>query len=388
MSPTRINHNAHLTDVHRNLSVHNAGASRQIGMLSSGLRVERASDDPASLALADGIASEVRAIAEGTRNIQQTFALIQVADGSLNEISAMVNRMRELAMQASTSVFNDADRANIDSEFNELRSEIDRIAGSTTYNGRNLLTGANNVLSDASTALSQASTTGLTDILVSNATAATYTFVDTPGDGLLTLGNGTQTQTIPVDAILEEDGGIAEGAFQKVRFKSLGVEVTLTGEGVRGAAGRYTDGALDGQTLVVEALGGLSFQVGPSETSNDVSHVDIRDMRATGGTLNLGSISIANRRDAQAALTQLSVAVDTVSAERNRLGAFQNRLQLSIATSESVMERMVDAESQIREVDIARAASSMARQQILAQAATSIAVEADQDVERILSLLR
>jgi flagellin len=183
MATARINHNAHLADIHRSMSVHQANTSKQIGMLSSGLRINRSSDDPASMALADGIRSEVRAIAEGTRNIQQTFSLIQVADGSLNEISAMVNRMHTLAMQGASSVFNDTHRLNCQSEFSALRSEIDRIAGATTYNGRELLTGGNNSLLSESTALADATNTGLTDVLVSGAQVSTYTFVDVPGDG-------------------------------------------------------------------------------------------------------------------------------------------------------------------------------------------------------------
>jgi flagellin len=383
----RINHNAHLAEIHRTMAVHGADVSRQIGMLSSGLPINRSSDDPASVDLADGIHSEVRAIVEGTRNIQQTFSLIQVADGSLNEISAMVNRMRALAMQGASSVYNDGDRLNINSEFNELRAEIDRIASATTYNGRQLLTGGNNKLSSASTAQTSASQSGLTDILVSDADPGVYTFVDEPGDGLLTIGNGVQTQTVSIGHI-GEGGIVADREFHKIRFDRLGIEVTLTGENVRGTVGSYIDGDLEGQTLIVEEEKDLTFQVGPEETSNDVSSVAIRDMRGTGPILGLGDLSIITRGDTQHALDRLAQTVDTVTSERNRLGAFHNRLQLSISTSERVMERMIDAESRIREVDVARAASSMTHSQILSQAATSIAGQADGDIARILNLLQ
>jgi flagellin len=388
MATPRINHNTHLREIHRTLAVHSADTSRQIAMLSSGLRVNRSSDDPASLALANGIHSEVRAMAEGTRNIQQTFSLIQVADGSLNEISAMVNRMRSLAMQGASSIFNNTDRLSINSEFNELRREIDRIASATTYNGRRLPTGGNNTLSPESTALAAASTTGLTDIRVTDAEVSTYTFVDEPDDGLLTLGNGVHTQSVAIDRFLNEEGEVEDTEFHKVRFDRLGVEVTLTGSGVPGAPGRYSDGVLDAQTLIVDQDDSLTFQVGPSGTSNDVSRVIIRDMRATGPGLNLANVSIGTRIDALNALTVISQAIGTVTAERNRLGSFQNRLQLSISTSQSVIDRMVETESRIREVDVARAASRMTHSQILAQAATSIAGTAGADIERILTLLR
>ena len=388
MATPRINHNAHLREIHRTLALHNADTSRQIVMLSSGLRVNRSSDDPASLALANGIRSEVRAMVEGTRNIQQTFSLIQVADGSLNEISAMVNRMHSLAMQGASTILNNNNRLSINSEFNELRREIDRIASTTTYNGRRLLTGGNNTLSAESTALAAVATTGLTDVKVTDAEVSTYTFVDEPDDGLLTLGNGVHTQTVVIDDFLNEEGAVEDTEFHKVRFDRLGVEMTLTGSGVLGAPGRYSDGVLDGQTLIVEQDDSLTFQVGPSGTTNDVSRVVIRDMRATGPGLNLGQVSIGTRLDAQNALTVITQAIGTVTGERSRLGAFQNRLQLSISTSLSIVERMVETESRIREVDVARAASRMTHSQILAQAATSIAGTAGADINRILALLR
>lgn len=388
MATPRINHNAHLREIHRTLALHSADTSRQIVMLSSGLRVNRSSDDPASLALANGIRSEVRAMVEGTRNIQQTFSLIQVADGSLNEISAMVNRMHSLAMQGASTILNNNNRLSINSEFNELRREIDRIASTTTYNGRRLLTGGNNTLSAESTALAAVATTGLTDVKVTDAEVSTYTFVDEPDDGLLTLGNGVHTQTVVIDDFLNEEGAVEDTEFHKVRFDRLGVEMTLTGSGVLGAPGRYSDGVLDGQTLIVEQDDSLTFQVGPSGTTNDVSRVVIRDMRATGPGLNLGQVSIGTRLDAQNALTVITQAIGTVTGERSRLGAFQNRLQLSISTSLSIVERMVETESRIREVDVARAASRMTHSQILAQAATSIAGTAGADINRILALLR
>ena len=146
----------------------------------------------------------------------------------------MVNRMRSLAMQGASSIFNNTDRLSINSEFNELRREIDRIASATTYNGRRLLTGGNNTLSPESTALAAASTTGLTDIRVTDAEVSTYTFVDEPDDGLLTLGNGVHTQSVAIDRFLNEEGEVEDTEFHKVRFDRLGVEVTLTGSGVPG----------------------------------------------------------------------------------------------------------------------------------------------------------
>jgi len=355
--------------------------------LSSGMRINRASDDPASLALANGINSEVRAVQEGTRNIEQTFSLLQVAEGTLSEIADMARRMTALAMQASSSVFNDRDRLNINAEFSQLREEIDRIAGAATYNGRHLLTGANMHLEASSSSLQGAAQNGISDIRVSEAVGGTYTFIDTPGDGTVTLGNGVLTQTITVADQLE-DGALPAGQNAVLDFGELGVRITLNGPGVVGVSGEYADGDLDGQTVLVTEVEDLAFQVGPSGTSNDVSRMRIPDMRATGPELNMADLSIVTMADARHALDRLQGVLDKVTVERNRIGAFQNRLQLSIGTSMSVLERMRGAEAAIREVNVAQSVNAMARSQILAQAATSVAVSADTDIERILSLLR
>ena len=385
--PARINHNVHLRQIHRELAVHQADTSKQIAQLSSGRRVNRSSDDPASLALADGINSEVRAIVEGQRNIQQTFSLLQVADGSLDAIGGMINRMIDLAMQGGSSVFNDVDRLNIASEFEDLKDEIDRIAGATTYNGKELLTGfIARVDQTASSATADVEETGVVRVRLTEALPGTYVFADDADDGTLTLGNGVLTQTVKIPDL--EDGSMPTGEATVLGFENLGIEVTLSGG--LGATGRqqYSDGDLAGKTIVVEGVTGLTFQVGPAETSNDVTTITIADMRSSGLALNLRDISIQTLDDAQNSLSRLRQAQTTLIEERNRIGAFQNRLQLSLHTGEAVMERMQATESTIREVDLAKSFTAMAHSQILAEAATSIAVEADADIDRILSLLQ
>ena len=123
--PARINHNVHLQQVTRNLSLHFEKASQQIEQLASGHRVSRASDAPASLALADGIKSEIRTLVEGNRNIQQSIHMLQVADGALSHISDMVLRMRSLAVQGASDIYTDDDRQNLNAEFVALSAEID-----------------------------------------------------------------------------------------------------------------------------------------------------------------------------------------------------------------------------------------------------------------------
>ena len=274
--PARINHNPQLKQVHRNLNLHFDRAAQQVEQLASGRRVNRASDDPASLALADGIRSEIRAIAEGGRNIQQSIHMLQVTDGAMSNINDMILRMQNLAVEAASSNYTDTDRMNINAEFQALKGEIDRIAESTTFNGISLLD--------------------------------------------------------------EEDI--------------------------------------------------FAIQAGPSATSNDVSRIAIGDMRASGPTLNLAGSSVNTLADAQEVLGKLQNAHDKLIAERNHIAAFQNRLELSLDTSATIVEKMTGSESDVRDVDMARTISNLSRSQILSQTAASLALEVDVDVKRIFALLQ
>lgn len=274
--PARINHNAHLRQVHRNLDVHYSGASRQIEKLSSGRRVNRSSDDPASLSLADGINSEMRALSEGGRNVQQSIQMLQVTEGALSEISDMVRRMQELSAQAASTTYNSNDRYAINREFQSLKAEIQRVAEFTTYNG------------------------------------------------------------IP---LLSEEQEFA-------------------------------------------------IQAGPSETSNDVSRIELGDMRASGNRLNMEALTIDTALSAQQSMDHLQLAQEGVLSERNRIAAFQNRLVLSATTTASIVEKMATAESEIRDADIAQSMTALTQSQIMAQTAARFALDVDNDIEQILSLLR
>jgi flagellin len=275
--PARINHNPHLKQVHRNLTLHYAEAAKQIEHLSSGSRVDRASDDPASLYMADTFVAEVRAVAEGNRNAQQGIGLLQVADGALGQLTEIVQRMQTLAVQASTGLYTDEQRNSLDVEFEGLKSEMDRIAKATTYNSTPLLEG--------------------------------------------------------------------------------------------------------GRDFTVE--------IGPSVASgNDFVQFSLNDMSAQGPHLNIGGLTIDTARSARDALAQLQRVEAQVAEERNKVAALHNRLDLNSTTSTSIIEKLHEAESSVRDLDVARAMTALTRSQILSQAAASLAVESDADIDQVLALLK
>ncbi len=137
--PATLNHNVNLQHINRNMQIHFGNTGTQIEKASSGMRINRSSDDPASLALANGIHSDIYAMAEGSRNVQQSIQMLQVAEGALSQITEMIQRMGSLATQSASSTYSDANRPGVNGEFQALKNEIDRIAEFTTYNGMHLL---------------------------------------------------------------------------------------------------------------------------------------------------------------------------------------------------------------------------------------------------------
>ncbi len=385
--PIRVNSNIAALNTQRAISRNVTGANRQLERLSSGLRVNRAMDDASGLVVSEGMRSEAAKLNQNVRNAQQGSDLLQVAEGSLQEVNNILVRMRELSIQSSNSTINDRNRESISAEFSQLVSEIDRIASATAYNSSNLLSGYGNAVSSTgSTAITASATTGVLRVGISAVSAGTFTFVDGAGDGRLTLGNGLVTQTLNTGTAL--DGSVvATGTSTIVNFDRLGVQVILAGANAIGATGDYTDGDLDGSTIVVEGTTGGIFQVGPTDTFVNRLEVGIPDLRATGTSLNLGSLSVATIETARASISSIDLAIDTVSAARGNLGAVQNRLSFSIGFTEVEIENITASDATIRDADVAREVSAFTRSQLLVQTSNAMLVQANVTSIGALSLL-
>jgi len=344
-------------------------------------------DDASGIVVSEGLRSEAAKLNQNVRNAQQGSDMLQVAEGSLQTVNNIMVRMRELAIRSSTRTINDANRESIAAEFGQLVSEIDRIASATAYNNRNLLAGFGNVVSTtASTALTDSATTGVTRVGVSAVSPGTFTFSDSAGDGSLTLGNGLVTQTLNTGTAL--DGSVvASGTKLIANFDRLGVQVTLAGANTAGATGDYTDGDLDGRTIVVEGTTGGIFQVGPTDTFFNRLEVGIPDLRASGNALNLGQLSVSSIDTARAAIDGIDQAIRTVANARGDLGAVQNRLSSSIGFTESEIESITASDASIRDADIAREVTEFARNQVLVEASNAMLVQVNVTSIGVLSLL-
>jgi len=405
--PLRVNSNISAINAGRHLNSNNRTLGVKLERLASGLRLNRASDDAAGLAVREGFRAEISGLKMNVSNAEQATNLIQVAEGSLNEVSAILVRMRELSVQSSSSTVTDENREAIQAEFTQLTTEIDRIAQATVYNEQSVLTGYGNQVLVTSTALTASNTSGVTSIKISGAALGEYKFVDDVA-GDVTLGNGTVTQTIRLATMLDGEN-VATGTQIVANFDRLGIQVTLAGNDgydaefelddkgkatavkIEGYTGNYVEGDLEGQIIHVDVPTdgkGGSFQVGPTDAAYNRLEIGIADMKATGDTLNLAPASVATITSARTAITSLDEAITVVSQQRGELGAFQNRLAFTISYTENEIENIQASEASISDADIAKEVTEFSRAQILSQAATAMLAQANVLPQNALALLQ
>ena len=370
----RINNNITAMGALRLLNNSQGDLEKSIERLSSGLRINRAKDDTANLAISQRMRAEIRGLQQASRNASQSVNLIQTAEGGLNEIHNLLIRMRELSVEAASDNIGDSDRASIDLEFSQLRSEIDRIASSTEYNRTALIDGSftGNAVSFTSANTSQTLTTnGLQKIALSGANTGTYTLTDAAADGTLTLSDGAVTQTVTFTT------APASGQTIRVNFSELGVELTLNDA--------YDDGGLEAATFEIVAGTGGEFQIGANNTADNQISFTIGDASAAG--LALTGASLANVSDARSAMDSLDAAIDVVNNERGTLGATQNRLEFAMSNLENIAQNIQAAESTIRDADFAAETAAFTRAQILVQSGTAMLAQANAVSQNVLSLL-
>ena len=279
--PLTLGNNITSMNARRYLNQNSADFTKRVERLSSGLRINRGADDPAGLSVSEGMRSSISGMRQGVNNATQGISLIQLAEGSLNEVSSMLRRMREMAVQSANSTINDSNREGLSSEFNQLSAEIDRIALSTTYNEQVLLTGFGNAVSQ-NTAISTAldGYAGVSEVGISGAVPGTYTFTDTSAeDNQITLevmlADGTELkQSIDVGPTLDRDGNdniglVATGTTFVANFDRMGVQVTLVGPNVDGGTTfKSTVGGVSGGYL---EIGAETININPGESLDDIA---------------------------------------------------------------------------------------------------------------------
>lgn len=443
-----INHNLMANNAIRSMNTNSTNAAKSTAKLSSGLRINTAGDDAAGLAISEKMRGQIRGLDQASSNAQDGISLLQTAEGNLSETTSILQRMRELAVQGSNDTLNSNDRGQIQKEMDQLVSEVDRIGNNTEFNTKKLLNGAANV-SGTSTDDTLVSITGGTGdtkvnaaVVISAATTATAAsstnaaaFAAATGtlSAALTLNiNGTKfsfaSGTSNTDVIKTiNDAGVG------VTATDTSVALTLTSNSVGSASKLATDLSAAGtisnligtdasiaitsgatkytavgntitiqdgngkgleinvkaavtlsETLTVNSNGTLAFQIGANE--GQMMNVGISDMRSD--ALGITGIKVTDSATATKAITTIQTAIDNVSSERAKLGAYTNRLEHTIANLGTSSENMTSAESRIRDVDMAKEMSNFSKNNILSQAAQAMLAQANQQPQQVLQLLR
>ncbi len=339
-----INHNIAALNTHRQMGSAQSAQMNNMEKLSSGLRINSAKDDAAGLSISEKMRGQIRGLEQGSRNAQDGISLIQTAEGAMNETHDILQRMRELSVQASNDTLEPKDREAIKTEVDALVEEIDRISNDTKFNGKVLLDGNLGVsrlggsLDNTVTGLAN-----ISDISVTGAEAdTTFSIVETgTGTGTITLKNDTTGNSQTIDKTLFTAGDTFD-------FDSLGVKIKTDSNYDK------TGTAFNGTNIITSDANGATIQIGADSGQN--LSISIGDMSANLSGLNVKNLSLDSNTNANAAIDRIDVAIDKVSVERSKLGANQNRLEHTINNLNTSSENLTAAESRIRDVDYAEAA--------------------------------
>ncbi len=352
----RINHNIAALNTHRQLNSASTAQSKSMEKLSSGLRINRAGDDAAGLAISEKMRGQIRGLDMAAKNAQDGISLIQTAEGALNETHSILQRMRELAVQSSNDTNTEADRKEIQKEVEQLTSEIDRIGNTTEFNTQKLLNGDKEGLKGAVAGDYNIQNNSKADISITNDPAAndfnatgtiTITRIESNGATQFKVSDPANTG-IGLDAVDGTAANITGAAAADVQIDGLtdmavGESVTIS---FKAAEAAQTD-----------ASKSLSFQIGANSGQNILVGID--DMRAEAlGVRNSNgdALDLTTSSSASTAVTTINNAIDKVSAERAKLGANQNRLDHTINNLSTSSENLTAAESRVRDVDYTLAA--------------------------------
>lgn len=453
----KIGHNLMAANAIRNTNANSLSASTSMQKLSSGLAITTAADDAAGLAISEKMKAQIRGLETASDNAQDGVSMVQTADGALSETTSVLQRMRELANQASNDTNTAADRAAIQTETNALVDQLNNIGNTTQFNTKNLLNGEMGKVATktaGAAVLQGLQATGgsldsgsyvitITDAgtnaetVTSGATAITAAAFGTDAADI-TVGNGVEYGSYSLTVtnfgagtadfeLIGPDGSSVTSAGQDV-----GADVTIGGItfdfSTQNVTGNGTlqfdlqatgiDIALSGDATATIAnldykgeslnLGGFDFtlKTGFGATNDTASYtvvnkaiklqigsnadqtmsMSINDMRAS--ALHVDSLDMSSAAGAKAALTAIDTALNTVSTERAKLGAYQNRLESTINNLSTTSENLTSAQSSVTDVDMAAEMAEFSKNNVLSQAAQAMLAQANQQPQQVLQLLK
>ena len=387
-----VQHNLTAMNSNRMLGITTKSQAKSTEKLSSGYKINRAADDAAGLSISEKMRKQIRGLTQASSNAQDGISAVQTAEGALNEVQDMLQRMNELAVKSANGTNSATDRSYIQDEITQLTTEINRVSETTKFNDMYLLKG-------------DTSTTKTVDFYKSGYTVADGTKLYLKGSKAELTGTaladaiakGEKMYTADADNDQDETTLAKKGtdyAYVTKMYDDTGKE--LSAAEAKAAAKVYADKehtfeikTTKGNYLRQETVNGdLTFNLhvgSDSEATNKIG-VSIGSMSAAG--IGVSGITVATEDDATVAVDTIAAAIQKVSTQRSALGAVQNRLEHTISNLDNVVENTTSAESQIRDTDMATEMVKYSNNNILAQAGQAMLAQSNQSNQGVLSLLQ
>ncbi|GHV05595.1 flagellin [Clostridia bacterium] len=366
----RIQNNIMAMNTHRQLAINQTNQSKSTEKLSSGYRINRAADDAAGLSISEKMRAQIRGLNRASANAQDAVSMIQAAEGALQESHSILQRIRELAVQGANDINAEEDRVAIKNEIDQLGVELDRIATTTNFNGKYVLSGQ----------YQDADDTNGTNTLAENISEE----IDPDGNGWL----GALNIQAGANATLSD---VIQIAFKGVTATDLLGEAGVTDttwistNAVDDYASRINPGESDKGFL--SALSSQESGVFDNAAIGAAADEDTHE-NFTSGFQALINVIDGKMANGDKIDDGPKTGIALVSDLRSQLGAVQNRLEHTIANLDTVSENMQAAESRIRDVDMAKEMMKFTTSNVLNQAATAMLAQANQAPQTVLSLLR
>ncbi|OKH89018.1 flagellin [Thalassospira sp. TSL5-1] len=412
---------------HRNLTASDEAATRSLAKLSSGTRVVSARDDAASMAIGARLNAESQSLKTATVNVGQANSMLQIADGGMATIDNVLVRMKSLAVQASSGNLSDVERGFLNNEYGSLTNEIDRIAGTTKFNDKQLLGSVAGVEVDpAAIGSDVTAASGIQKLTFGSNTSVVggsdieFNLQDVNGSTVLTLKDTTSgtSQSIDVTNFAKTGGSQALGAgeTQDFNFDELGITLTVnenfsqTVDQSNGAtANDWTNdatansSAAANRTITTRAstatatLDPVEFQIGSGNTANDRFTITLDSVNsATLGTSGAGGSSttalsasdLNSQTNAKSAIETVGNAINDLQTARAKVGVFQNRLDFAAQNLSTTQENTEAARSTLMDLDVASEMTKFSSKQVLVQSGVAMLAQANQMPQNLLRLLQ
>lgn len=397
----RINTNLNAMTALNSATKNTALAGSSMEKLSSGLKINKAADNATGLAISEKMRSQIRGLDQASQNTQDGISVVQTAEGAIEEVGNIVQRMRELAVQGANETNTGSDRAKISEELTQLHEEIDRIAESTQFNGKDLLNGTNTVRTEVEhkVAAKAAVKNNIADVTVQDG----FDFDDLKEIKIKKNGNGGVTFD---DSDKAKGYGIAVTEFDTAtnKIKENGT-VTITdsnGKSIKFtvATGQELDlsnsleiGELSTENKQISGKE-ISLQVGANTSDSQTLKVKIENVSTKSLGLNGDTITKMAKEGTKGTtaandmIKSLDKALERVNTSRANLGAMQNRLETTASNLTTSNENLTAAESRIRDVDVAEEMMNLSKLNLINQAAQAMMSQAKSQPEGVMQLLR